>query len=51
MQVGDLVRMRCYPSIGVVTSFGNGYATVRWLDDGSWSWEDSRDLQAVKKCP
>ena len=50
MRVGDLVTMRCYPSIGVVASFGNGYATVHWAD-GDWSWEDVRFLQAMKKCP
>ena len=50
MQKGDLVTMRGYPSIGVVVSLGNGFARVHWAD-GDWSWEDSRDLQAVKKCP
>ena len=50
MKVGDLVTMRCYPSIGVVVSSRNGFTRVHWAD-GDWSWEDSRDLQAVKKCP
>ena len=50
MKVGDLVRMRCYPSIGVVISLDVCFARVHW-GDGNWSWEDSRDLHAVKKCP
>ena len=48
MKVGDLVTMRCYPSIGIVVSFGNGFARVHWAD-GNWSWEDSRDLQAKEE--
>ena len=55
MKVGDLVRYKQFgrsaTSIGVVTSFRKGFAMVHWLDDGEWCWEDTRDLQPVKKCP
>ena len=59
MKVGDLVRYKQFSapiitkvtSIGVVTSSDRGYVKVHWLGESCWSWEDNRDLQAVKKCP
>ncbi len=56
MKVGDLVRYKQFGrsaiSIGVVTEvYQEGFATVHWFDDGEWCWEDTRDLQPVKKCP
>ena len=51
MKVGDLVVWRNIPYIGVIMENNQGYVYIHWLDDGLKSWEDSRDLQAVKKCP
>ena len=50
MKVGDLVTGKGDNEIGIVISFGNGFARVHWAD-GNWSWEEYRYLQAVKKCP
>ena len=51
MKVGDLVMWRNIPYIGVIMENNQGYVYIHWLSDGLKSWEDSRDLQAVKKCP
>ena len=51
MKVGDLVMWRNIPYIGVIMENNQGYVYIHWLDDGLKSWEDNRDLQAVKKCP
>jgi|TARA_R110002073_G_scaffold303422_2_gene471761 hypothetical protein len=37
--------------IGVIMENKQGYVYIHWLGDGLKSWEDNRDLQAVKKCP
>ena len=48
MQVGDLVRYKkSCSSIGIVTSSENGYATVHWIGEDVWSWENNRDLREV----
>ena len=51
MKVGDLVVWRNIPFIGVIMENKQGYVCIHWLEDGRKSWEDIRDLQAVKKCP
>jgi len=51
MKIGDLVVWRNIPYIGVIMENKQGYVQIHWLGDGLRSWEDSRDLQVVKKCP
>jgi hypothetical protein len=53
MKVGNLVMYRNInlEQIGVIMENKQGYVYIHWLGDGLKSWEDNRDLQAVKKCP
>ena len=46
MRVGDLVIGKGSNEMGIVLSFGIGFARVHWAD-GNWSWEESRYLQEV----